>query len=62
MNQSYTHAISTTLPSNHGGTPTEGKNMKARIYEPNRKLLETLIGYVDAARVKTLDQYDRTEE
>ena len=42
--------------------PQKEKNMKARMYEPNRKLLETLIGYVEAARVKTLDQYDRTEE
>jgi len=35
--------------------------MKVKPYRPRRIFLETLIGYVEASRVKTLDNFLRGE-
>jgi hypothetical protein len=33
------------------------KSMRVKPYQPKRLFLETLIGYVEAAQVRTLDEF-----
>jgi hypothetical protein len=34
-----------------------GRNMRAKPYKVNRWILETLLGFIEASRCKTLDQF-----